>query len=199
MSSPSPMLVVSLLATSAPSVYPGDSVGVPLKVLSSYHISSQPAPATPINWDVDFGALYHTTPDPGTISLPHPCRPTFTSSIIVSNGSTLTVTSVGDTVLHGPLYLNNILVAPNIIQNILSVHRLTTDNHRYMEFDPWRLTIRDLITCVVVTRYDSFGPLYPIRFPASSLISCCHTLCPRHCICLHLAPSSWPPRPRRPL
>jgi hypothetical protein len=38
------------------------------------------------------------------------------SSIIVDNGSVLPVTSVGDTVLLGPFYLNNILVAPDIFR-----------------------------------------------------------------------------------
>jgi hypothetical protein len=50
------------------------------------------------------------------------------SSIIVGNGSVLPVTSVGDTVLPGPFYLNNILVAPDIIQNLLFVHEFTTNN-----------------------------------------------------------------------
>jgi hypothetical protein len=40
------------------------------------------------------------------------------SSIVVGNSSVLPVTSVGDTVLLGPFYLNNILVAPDIIQRI---------------------------------------------------------------------------------
>jgi hypothetical protein len=40
---------------------------------------------------------------------PHSSHP---SSIVVGNGSTLPVTSVGDSVLPGPFYLNDILVAP---------------------------------------------------------------------------------------
>jgi hypothetical protein len=44
------------------------------------------------------------------------------------NRSSLLVTSVGDTTLPSPFYLNNVLVTPDIIQNILSVRRFTTDN-----------------------------------------------------------------------
>jgi hypothetical protein len=66
-------------------------------------------------WVADSDASYHTTLDPGIVFLPHPRSPTFPSPIIVGNGLTLPVTSVGDTILPGPLYLDNILVAPNII------------------------------------------------------------------------------------
>jgi hypothetical protein len=40
----------------------------------------------------------------------------------------LSVTSVGDTILPGLFYLNNAFVTPDIIQNLLSIHRFTTDN-----------------------------------------------------------------------
>ena len=116
--------------------------------LSSFSISLSPLP--PTDWVADNGASFHTTPDTKTVTLPHPHNPTSPSSIIVGNGSTLPVTSVDDTVLHSPLYLNNILVAPNIIQNLSSVRRFTTDNRCSMELDPWGLTIRDLTTHVVV-------------------------------------------------
>jgi hypothetical protein len=46
----------------------------------------------------------------------------------MGNGSSLPVTSVGDTTLPGLFYLNNILVTPDIIQNLLSVRRFTTNN-----------------------------------------------------------------------
>jgi hypothetical protein len=38
------------------------------------------------------------------------------SSIVVGNGSALPVTSVGDSALPDPFYLNNIFVIPDIIQ-----------------------------------------------------------------------------------
>jgi hypothetical protein len=64
----------------------------------------------------------HTTPflTPELFLHPHPHSPTFPSTLIVDNGSTLPVTSVGNTVLRGPLYLN-IIVASNIIQNLILV------------------------------------------------------------------------------
>jgi hypothetical protein len=91
----------------------GGSMRVPPLALSLYLMSSQPPP-TSTDWFADSDTSYHTAPDRSIFSLPHPHSPTFPSSIIVSNGSTLPVTSVGDTVLSIHFYLNNILVAPNM-------------------------------------------------------------------------------------
>jgi hypothetical protein len=74
------------------------------------------------DWVADSGASNHATPDSGNISLFHPPNSNMPSSIIVGNGFILPVTSVGDSVLPGPLYLNNILIALDIIQNLLYVH-----------------------------------------------------------------------------
>jgi hypothetical protein len=81
-------------------------------------------PIAVIDWVADSGASNHTTSDAGNLTFVHP--PTFIdpSSIVVGNGSALPVTSVGDSALSGPFYLNNLLVTLDIIQNILSVHRL---------------------------------------------------------------------------
>jgi hypothetical protein len=98
------------------------------------------------------------------------------SSIIVGNGSTLLVTSIGDSVIPGPFYLHNILLAPDIVQNLLSVHRFTTDNWCSMKFDPFGLSVKDLTTRNVIARLNSTGPLYTLRLPsftASSRTSLC--------------------------
>jgi hypothetical protein len=67
-----------------------------------------------------------------------------TSSIIVGNDSSLPITSVCDSVLPGPFYLNNILLAPDMVQSVLYVRRFTTDNWCSMEFDPFGLSVKDL-------------------------------------------------------
>jgi hypothetical protein len=88
------------------------------------------------DWVTDSGASNHTTSDTSNLTSVHP--PTFTnpSSIIVGNGLALPVTLVGDSALPGPFYLNNVLVTPDIIQNILSIRSFTTENWCSMEFDP---------------------------------------------------------------
>jgi hypothetical protein len=85
----------------------------------------------------------------------------------VGNGSTLPITSVGTAVLPGPFRLTNVLVTPNIIQNLLSVHQFNTDNSCSMEFNPFGLSVKDLATRTLLARCDSPEPLYTIRLPAS--------------------------------
>jgi hypothetical protein len=111
----------------------------------------------------------HTTPDSGNISLFHPPNSNMPSSIVVGNGSVLPVTSVRDSVLPRPLYLNNILIAPDIIHNHLFVHQFTTDNSCSMEFDPFGLSVKDLTTRNVIIRSNSLGPIYTLRVPTLAL------------------------------
>jgi hypothetical protein len=49
-----------------------------------------------------------TTPSVGNISTLHPLASSNPSSIVVGNGSYFPITSVGDSILPGPFYLNNI-------------------------------------------------------------------------------------------
>jgi hypothetical protein len=113
-------------------------------------------PAT--DWVEDSGASSHTTPYPSNIHSSHPPS-THPPSIIVGNGSILPVTSVCDSVLPRPFYLNEILVAPNLAQNLLFVRRFTTDNSCSMEFDSLGLSVKDLATVSVITRYKNPDPL----------------------------------------
>jgi hypothetical protein len=81
-------------------------------------LQQQPFPS---EWVMDSGASNHMTPGTGKISLFSPPYSSYPSSIIVGNGYTLPVTSDGHTILSGPLHLNNVLVAPHIIKNLISV------------------------------------------------------------------------------
>jgi hypothetical protein len=103
-------------------------------------------PPVVTDWVTDSGASNHTTSNAGNLTSVHPPTSIDPSSIIVGNGSSLPVTSVGDSGLLGPFYLNNILVTPDIIQNLLSVHRFTIDIWCFMEFDPFGLSVKDLST-----------------------------------------------------
>jgi hypothetical protein len=111
------------------------------------------------DWVADSGASHHTTPSVGNISNPRPSNSTSPSSIVVGNGFTLPVTSVGDSIIPGPFYLNNILLAPDIVQCLLSVRHFTTDNWCSIEFDPFGLSVKDLTTKNVIARSNSTGPL----------------------------------------
>jgi hypothetical protein len=102
----------------------------------------------------------------------HPPTSTDPSSITIGNGSTLPAALVGDSALHGPFYINNILIIPDIIQNLLFVRYFTTDNWWSMEFDLFGHSMKDLSTRNMITRCNSSGPLYTM------------------CLLSHTAPSS---------
>jgi hypothetical protein len=116
---------------------------------------------------VDSGATHYTTPSVGNISTLRPLASSNPSSIIVGNGSSLLITSVGDLVLPGPFYLNNILLTPDMVQSLISFRRFTTDNWCSMEFDSFGLSVKDLTTKNVIVRSNNTGPLYTMRLPGS--------------------------------
>jgi hypothetical protein len=138
----------------------------------SFHTLTMVPPAV-TDWVTDFGTSNHTTFNVGNLTSVRPPLPTDHSSIVVGNKSSLPVTSIGNTALLDPFYLNNVLVTPDIIQNLLSVHHFTTDNWCSMKFDPFGLSVKDLSTRNVLTRCNSSRPLYTMRLPSRSAPSPC--------------------------
>jgi hypothetical protein len=122
-----------------------------------------PPPISVQDWVANSDTTHHTTLLVGNISTLRSLASSNPSSIIVGNGSSLPIISVGDSVLPGPFYHNNILLAPDMFQSLLSVHRFTTDNWWSMEFDPFDLSMKDLTTKNVIIRSNSTGPLYTIH------------------------------------
>jgi hypothetical protein len=102
-------------------------------------------PLAVTDWVADSGASNHTTSDVGNLTYIRPPHINNPSSIIVGNESSLMVTSVGNMTLPVPFYLNNILVTPDIIQNLLSVRLFNTDNWCSMEFDPFGFSVKDFL------------------------------------------------------
>jgi hypothetical protein len=134
---------------------------------NSFNTLALTPPPTTQDWVADSGASHHSTPSTGNISHLRTLTSSSPLFIIVGNGSTLPITSVCDSVLPGPFYLNNILLAPDLVQSLLSVRRFITDNWCSMEFDPFGLSVKDLTTRNVIVRSNSTGPLYTMRLPSS--------------------------------
>jgi hypothetical protein len=118
-------------------------------------------------WIADSGATYHTIPDPGILSSVHSPSSSLPSSIMVVNGSCLPITSVGTAGAHGSFCLSDVLVAPSMVHNLLSIRRFTADNSCSVEFDSSGLTVKDLASRRPLLRCDSTGPLYTLRFPTA--------------------------------
>jgi len=91
--------------------------------------------------------------------------PLLHSSIVVGNGTHIPVTSRGQSTLHTPaskFTLNNVLVVPAIVRNLLSVRQFTRDNSCSIEFDALGFSVKDLRTRRVILRCNSDGDLYTI-------------------------------------
>jgi hypothetical protein len=106
--------------------------------------------------------------------------------IIVSNGNILLVTSLGDSIIHGPFYLCIILV----VSTLFKIFYLFVSNKSCsMEFYHFGLSVKDLSTLSLLAWRDSFRPLYTLQPPSSTTPPILHHhLHPRHTLTtLHLA------------
>jgi hypothetical protein len=92
-------------------------------------------------WIADTGATYHITPDPGILTSVRPPS-SLPSSIMVANGSCLPVTSVGAAGTPGTFRIPDVLVAPSLVHNLLSIRRFTADNSCSIKFDSSGLTVK---------------------------------------------------------
>jgi len=107
----------------------------------------------------------------GTLSHFSSSRYPSPSSIIVGDGSLIPVTATGTASFLGSLSLNNVLVSPKLIKNLISVRQFTSDNNCSIEFDPAGCSVKDLVSRRVIVRCNSSGPLYPLRFPADHALA----------------------------
>lgn len=146
----------------------------PTDLASSYSTMSLPNPDN--QWYLDSGATSHMKNNSGTL------LPLFNlstkSHILVSNGHRIPVTGYGHSTLPHPtqpLVLRDVLLAPQIIKNLISVHRFTSDNSVSIEFDPFGFSVKDLHTGSIITRCDSPGDLYPVTTAKSTPSTCLAT------------------------
>lgn len=110
-----------------------------------------------------YRATSHMDANAGNFSSSLPL--TRSSPILVGNGSTMPVTHTASTDIattHSLLHLNNILVSPSLVKNLISVHSLTRDNNVTIEFDPFSFSIKDIPTRMVIIRCNSADDMYPL-------------------------------------
>jgi hypothetical protein len=115
---------------------------------------------------MDTGASSHFASDPGMLTSVSSSPPS-SRTVIVGNGSSLPIAATGHARFplspsSRPLYLRNVLVAPNIVKNLVPVRKFTTDNCVSVEFDPFGFSVKDLPTKTEILRSNSFGALYPV-------------------------------------
>jgi hypothetical protein len=126
-------------------------------------------------WVMDTGASTHMHSSDGILLS---CLPAAHSSIIVGNAARIPITSRGSSILKtdtSNFTLNNILVAPSLVHNLLSAHQFTRDNSCSIEFDASGFSVKEPRTGRVILCCDSTGDLYTIPSaapaPAQALLA----------------------------
>jgi hypothetical protein len=156
--------------TSAPppdaAFYAGHSAQLPAGIYSALNNMSlnNSGGGGNTDWFLDTGATAHMGANAGILT--SPSLATVPRHIVVGNGQSLPATCTGHTSIptsSSSLQLQNILIAPQLVKNLISVRALTRDNSVSVEFDPWGFSIKDLRTRTVLLRCDSSGDLYPLR------------------------------------
>lgn len=142
---------------------------IPTALASAFNTMTLQDPSDS-GWYMDSGATAHLTSQQGNLSLSPTSSYSGLPLVTVGNGKTLPVTAKGNTHFttpSRPLYLQNVLLCPGILKNLVSVRQFTRDNSCTIEFDPFGFLIKDFKTQTPITRCDSSGPLYSIT-PSSS-------------------------------
>ena len=143
----------------------------PTALASAFSTTSLTPPPSS-DWYFDSGATSHMTSQSSSLSHILPLRYPTPSSIVVGNGSIMPVTATGSTELSFSLRLNNVLVSPQLIKNLISVRQFTIDNNCSVEFDPAGCSVKVLPSRTEIVRCNSSRPLYPLRLPpAHSLVA----------------------------
>jgi hypothetical protein len=66
----------------------------------------------------------------------------------------------------GPFRLSDVLVAPQMVHNLLAIRQFTVDNSCSVEFDSSGLSVKDLATGVHFSDVTALGPFTPFGFLA---------------------------------
>ncbi|GJQ89021.1 hypothetical protein Tco_0000160 [Tanacetum coccineum] len=114
-------------------------------------------------WNMDTGASSHLNNSVNSLSKNF--NTCMYPSISVGDGHSIPVTNTGHSILPTPLkslQLNNVLITPHIVKNLISVRQFVHDNNCTIEFDAFGFSVKDFMTRRVLLRCDSTGDLYPV-------------------------------------
>jgi hypothetical protein len=96
------------------------------------------------NWYTDMGETYHITSSLDKLTTKEKC--TGKEKIQTTSGSGMGIDYIGNSILHTPtrdLYLNKVLHVPSTHKNLVSIHRLTTDNPIFIEYHSHYFLVKD--------------------------------------------------------
>jgi histone deacetylase 1/2 len=120
------------------------------------------------NWYVDSGATDHVTSELDKLTV----RDKYGGhdQVHSASGAGMEINHIGSSTLHTPsstIHLRNILHVPEASKNLLSVHRLASDNDAFLEFHPNRFFIKEQGTRKVIFQGPCERGLYPLKSSSS--------------------------------
>ena len=126
------------------------------------------------NWYLDSGATHHLTNDINNMHVSE----VFTgiSKLLVGNGAGLSITHVGSAALKShnfnnaslTLKLNDILLAPQITKNLISISKLTKDNDVVIEFTNNICFVKDNVRNLIIPQGKAEKGLYKLLLVSSN-------------------------------
>lgn len=115
------------------------------------------------NWYTNTGVTDHITVDLDKLSVREKYHGK--DQVQVVDGTCLSIFHIGQThisTFDRCLKLSNILHIPSINRNLLSVHRLTSENNIYFDFHPNYLFVKDRITKKLLLQGKCEEGIYPL-------------------------------------
>ncbi|KAG6748891.1 hypothetical protein POTOM_048829 [Populus tomentosa] len=119
-------------------------------------------------WLGDTGATNHMASHADLVQ--QPLRFNGPSGVYVGNDDSLRISHIGNSSINlgnNSLSLKDILVVPQLKENLVSIAKLTKDNNCVFACFPWGYVIKDLATGVILLKGPVKDNLYPI--PAHAL------------------------------
>ncbi|GJX60940.1 ribonuclease H-like domain-containing protein [Tanacetum coccineum] len=98
-------------------------------------------------WNFDTGASSHL--NNSVTNLSENFNSCMYPSVSVGDGHSIPVTNTGHSILPTsvrPLHLNNVLITPHIVKNLISVRQFVRDNNCTIEFDAFGFSVKDFMT-----------------------------------------------------
>lgn len=122
------------------------------------------------NWYTDTGATDHITGELDKLAF----REKYNGGdqVHTANGAGMNINHTGKTIIHTQtrnLNLNHVLHVPQATKNLVSVHRLTTDNDVFLEFHPNYFLIKDRGTKSTLLKGRCHKGLYPLPSASAKL------------------------------
>ncbi|KAG6763450.1 hypothetical protein POTOM_030866 [Populus tomentosa] len=152
---------MAAVTSPAQSTQQAHSSYAPTDIQAAMHTLSIAPPDT--QWYMDTGATSHMTANGGNLT--SYLNMSNNRNITVGNGHTIPIIGYGHALLpesKHPFTLNNVLHAPKLIKNLVSVRKFTIENNASIEFDPFGFSVKDFPTGMPLMRCNSSGDLYPV-------------------------------------